>query len=253
VTLSIIIPAHNEGETLEANVEGFLSSLPAAARSTVIEIIIVENGSKDATLAVSQKLADRHRGLVRCLSLARGSYGEAIKAGMMAAIGSHLTILECDFLDVNFVCSSITTVQQNAAPFIVASKRHSQSTDRRPLKRRIFTLLFNLILNVTTGYPGKDTHGLKCIESGLAKRLCQSSITTDEVFQTEIVLLAWRWGVPIKEVPVVIEEIRASPVSVRRRLPMVLRLVSDLRRSLARFPRLDLKLSKLNSGNVIAR
>jgi GT2 family glycosyltransferase len=237
MTYTIVIPAHNEEKTLEAHVDEFISSLPSAVREAMLEIIIVENGSTDGTLASVKRLASRHPGYVRFLSLARGSYGEAIKQGMISARGSHLSILECDFLDVEFVSSSIRRFREEGVPFILASKRHRQSIDRRPLKRRILTLVFNSILLLTTRYPGTDTHGLKSLETALAQQLCRASITTDETFQTEIVLLAWRWGVPIEELPIVIKERRPAPVSIRKRFPMVLRTISELRRSLARFPK----------------
>jgi hypothetical protein len=85
------------------------------------------------------------------------------------------------------------------------------------------------------GYPGSDTHGLKSIETNLAKRLCELAQTTDEIFQTELVLLAWKNGVTIEELPIRIEEHRATPVSIMRRVPMVLDLLSQLRSSMRRF------------------
>ncbi len=41
------------------------------------------------------------------LQLSRGSYGEAIKLGMMESKGTHVSILECDFLDTSFLTRSI--------------------------------------------------------------------------------------------------------------------------------------------------
>ena len=108
---------------------------------------------------------------MRVLSNERGSYGEAIKRGMMESEGTHLSILECDFLDAEFVAASVDLFEKEHARFIVASKRHPDSVDNRPLKRRILTLIFNRILNLFTGYPGTDTHGLKSIETTLAKQL----------------------------------------------------------------------------------
>lgn len=237
MTYTVVIPAHNEGETIESHVEEFLSALPEAVRRVLLEVIIVENGSTDRTLEAVERLATRHPGLVRALTLARGSYGEAVKLGMMAARGSHLSILECDFLDAGFVASSIDLFAAGASPLILASKRHPLSIDRRPFKRRVLTLAFNMIIRLSTGYPGTDTHGLKSIETELAQRLCRAATTTDEIFQTEIVLVAWRWGVLIEELPITIEERRPAPVTVSRRVPMILRTVEQLRGSLRRFPK----------------
>ena len=95
---------------------------------------------------------------------------------MLASTGSHLSILECDFLDSSFVAKSIAIFRNGNAQLIVGSKRHSESSDRRPFKRRMLTLLYNLVLlQWFIGYPGTDTHGLKSIESGCARKLCREA------------------------------------------------------------------------------
>ena len=93
-----------------------------------------------------------------------------------------------------------------------------------------------VFLRIFIGYPGTDTHGLKSIEVNCARKLCQAAITTDEIFQTEIVLLAWRFGMGIEEIPVRIAEMRRAPVTVFRRIPKVVRTIVELKRSLKRFP-----------------
>jgi hypothetical protein len=105
------------------------------------------------------------------------------------------------------------------------------------LKRRVLTTLYNyLFLHTFFGYPGSDTHGLKSIEASCAKQLCELAITSDEIFQTEIVLLAWRLGVRIHERPIRIRETRHAPVTVFKRIPKILDTVRQLKRSLDRFP-----------------
>ena len=60
------------------------------------------------------------------------------------------------------------------------------------------------------------------MEANCAKRLCLTALSTDEVFQTELVLLGWRLGFRIEEIPVDISEVRPAPVKVLRRVPQVL-------------------------------
>jgi dolichyl-phosphate beta-glucosyltransferase len=232
---SIIIPAHSEAQVIEEYVGRFIRELPEGVSAALLEVIIVENGSTDDTLAACRRLREKFPKLVRILSNERGSYGEAVKRGILESRGSHLSVLECDLLDAKFVQDSISLFRTGNVEFIVASKRHPNSLDRRPLKRRVLTWGFNRILNCLLGYPGSDTHGLKSIESHLAKKLCQLSVTTDEIFQTEIVLIAWRLGKRIEEIPIHIDERRAATVSIIRRLPKVISMVSELRRSINRF------------------
>jgi glycosyltransferase involved in cell wall biosynthesis len=243
---AIIVPVHNEASHLEGLVTRFIESCPSEFTEAFKEVILVENGSTDGTLEVCRHLEQRFSSLVRVASIPRGSYGEAIKLGMLESNGTHLSILECDCLDWAFVLKSISIFRSKTAEVIIGSKRHRESIDKRPLKRRLLTAIYNFFcLQVLIGYPGTDTHGLKSFEGRSARRLCESAITTDELFQTEIVLLAWRLGMTIEEVPIVISEIRSAPVSVVRRVPKVVNTVWDLKRSLKRFPK---GASRVNSG-----
>ncbi len=238
---SIVIPAHNEAAGIDARVTGFIQNLPREVAEVLGEIIIVENGSTDGTLDACRRLEQRYPSLVRIVTTPRGSYGEAIKLGMLNSKGTHVSILECDFLDPRFVSASMAIFQDDRAQFVVGSKRHPHSVDRRPLKRRVLTAVYNFVfLRLFIGYPGTDTHGLKSLEAALAKKLCEITVTTDEVFQTELVLLAWRLGIKIEEIPVEIWEMRKPTVSVLRRLPKVLNTARALQRSLGRFPKLSM-------------
>ena len=232
---SIIIPAYNEGDHIGPFLTHFIEGLPKAVSDVLVEIILVENGSKDNTLSACKDLQEKYPHLIRVLSLERGSYGEAIKRGMLESRGTHLSILECDFLDAEFIVKSIELFKVEKSNFIVASKRHRDSADERPLKRRLLTLGFNLFLTGFFRYPGTDTHGLKSIQADLAKKLCALAETTDEIFQTEIVLIAWKLGEKIQELPIRVQEERPVVVSISRRVPKVMNIVLALHKSLKRF------------------
>ena len=237
MTHTLIVPAHNEAEHLIPFFTAFIDHLVAETRAAILEILVVENGSSDDTIGAARRLEQQYPDLVRAFSVDRPSYGEAIRQGMLQARGDTLSILEVDYLAADFVEDSIRLFRETDVKFIVASKRHPESKDCRPFKRRMLTLGFNLILNTLVGYPGSDTHGLKSIETALAQELCALAQTTDEVFQTEIVLLAWRLGHRIHELPITLKEQRPAPVSVARRLPKVMDMTRQLRRSIARFPK----------------
>ena len=232
---SIIIPAHNEGDNIGPFLTRFIEDLPGSLSDVLLEIILVENGSKDNTLSACKGLEEKYPNLIRVLSLERGSYGEAIKRGMLESCGTHLSILECDFLDAEFIVQSIELFKLERSNFIIASKRHRDAVDDRPLKRRLLTLGFNLFLTAFFRYPGTDTHGLKSIQSDLAKKLCALAETTDEIFQTEIVLIAWKLGEKIQELPIRVKEERPVVVSISRRVPKVMNILVALHKSLKRF------------------
>jgi glycosyltransferase involved in cell wall biosynthesis len=82
--LSYFFPAHNEEANLEALVEEALASLPALAEQ--FEIIAVDDGSRDATAAIADRLAAAHPGVVRVVHHPTNlGYGAALRSGFRAA------------------------------------------------------------------------------------------------------------------------------------------------------------------------
>jgi glycosyltransferase involved in cell wall biosynthesis len=82
--LSYFFPAHNEEANLEGLVEEALETLPSIAET--FEIIAVDDGSKDGTLAIAERLAAAHEGVVRVVhhEVNRG-YGGALRSGFEAS------------------------------------------------------------------------------------------------------------------------------------------------------------------------
>ena len=82
--LSYFFPAHNEEANLEALVNEALDTLPGLADR--FEIIAVDDGSRDATLAIAQRLAAAHPGVVRVVNHPVNlGYGAALRSGFQAA------------------------------------------------------------------------------------------------------------------------------------------------------------------------
>src|SRR3954452_10718139 len=82
--LSYFFPAHNEEANLEGLVLEALEALPQLADT--FEIIAVDDGSKDRTRAIAERLATEHPGIVRVIhhDVNRG-YGGALRSGFEAS------------------------------------------------------------------------------------------------------------------------------------------------------------------------
>jgi glycosyltransferase involved in cell wall biosynthesis len=82
--LSYFFPAHNEAANIEALVEEALATLPTLAET--FEVIAVDDGSRDATGAIADRLAAAHPGVVRVVHHPTNlGYGEALRSGFRAA------------------------------------------------------------------------------------------------------------------------------------------------------------------------
>ncbi|MBT1181409.1 glycosyltransferase family 2 protein [Bifidobacterium sp. CP2] len=106
VTLSIVVPCHNE----EACLPLFLSAAAQAVREiiaaypgTTAELVLVDDGSTDSTVALLRQAADGHAALpfaIRWLSLSRNFGKEgALLAGLEAARGDVVAVMDADLQD----------------------------------------------------------------------------------------------------------------------------------------------------------
>jgi glycosyltransferase involved in cell wall biosynthesis len=82
--LSYFFPAHNEEANLEGLVDEALATLPLLAET--FEIIIVNDGSRDATPSIADDLAAKHPDVVRAVHHPTNlGYGAALRSGFAAA------------------------------------------------------------------------------------------------------------------------------------------------------------------------
>ncbi|HEY6056840.1 MAG TPA: glycosyltransferase family 2 protein [Candidatus Limnocylindrales bacterium] len=81
--LSFFFPAHDEESNIGPLVDEALDTLPGFADA--FEIVVVDDGSRDATAAVADRLAAEHPGVVRAIHhpTNRG-YGAALRSGFAA-------------------------------------------------------------------------------------------------------------------------------------------------------------------------
>lgn len=91
--VSTIVPVHNRPDLL---VEAVASVLAQTYRP--IEVIIVDDGSTDATPEVARKLATEAPGIVRFITRANGGPGRARQTGLEAARGEFIQYLDSDDL-----------------------------------------------------------------------------------------------------------------------------------------------------------
>jgi len=95
--LSVVIPAHNEEETVAETVEGIVAAL--SAEGIEHEVVVVDDSSTDGTAAVIEAIAERHP-QVRCLpSPFRNGFGFAVRAGLDAFEGDAVAIVMADGSD----------------------------------------------------------------------------------------------------------------------------------------------------------
>ena len=81
-----------------------LDSLLINNHREILEVLIVNDGSSDNTLAVAQKFINAHPGIFRIIDKENGNYGSCINAALSLATGKYVKVLDADdsFNTVNF-------------------------------------------------------------------------------------------------------------------------------------------------------
>jgi glycosyltransferase involved in cell wall biosynthesis len=250
---SIVIPIHNEAECLATEVATLVGGLET--RGVDYELILAENGSRDDTGAIAERLAvDNAR--VRALRLPAPDYGAAMKAGMLAGRGDLIVNFDIDYHDVDFLVKAGECLAGCAAPagssdgapaagvragapvvsdsfgVVVGSKLVEGADDRRSPARHLISLGFTTILRVLFDRRMDDTHGMKVLRREVVARFAPQTIMTTDLFDTELIIRARRGGVRVKALPVTVEEKRKARSSIARRIPRTIRGLLRLRMAL---------------------
>ena len=219
LSISIVFPVHNEATILTKQIKLFLSQLKSY-RLRPKEIILVENGSHDGSWRVIQNLHRRYH-FIKALHLPQASYGQAIKAGLIQAHSQVIFVFNVDFFDADFIRQALPLLK--TADIVIGSKTLAASHDLRSPLRRLTTYFFNVFLRLALNYPGTDTHGIKAIKNTPLLRYClHRSRTQNELFDTELIIRAHRWGAVLVELPVTITELRPTRYPWTRRIRFTL-------------------------------
>jgi glycosyltransferase involved in cell wall biosynthesis len=211
------MPAHDEEASLAPAVREVVHGL--RGRGLGFEVLVVENGSTDDTVAIAEALADELPE-VSTFSLDEADYGLALKRGFASAAGDLVAIFDVDYYDLTFLDWALTVINEPDGPaIVVASKRGAGSVDTRALSRRLVTSGFSLILRAGFGLEVTDTHGMKVLRRALLTELAATCRFGTDLFDTELILRAQRAGMKIVEIPVNVAETRPSRSSIARRIP----------------------------------
>ncbi len=151
--LSYFFPAHNEEANLEGLVAEALESLPAIADQ--FEIIAVDDGSKDRTAEIADRLASEHPDVVRVVHhpVNRG-YGGALRSGFEA---SRYELLAFTDGDRQFRVADLARLTARLAepdrPDVVAGYRIKRAD---PVIRIVYARTYKLANRIFFGLKVKD-------------------------------------------------------------------------------------------------
>ena len=223
-SFSIVIPIYNEEEILIESVNSIISMCERT--KLTYELLLIENGSTDKTLEIAQSLSTINNS-IKVHSLNQANYGNALKNGFSLAIYDLVVAFDIDYYSETFLITSLQLESEFSA--ITASKRLQTSEDARRLIRRVATNFFVYLLKVFFNTDLSDTHGMKAIKKSEINKFIEQVVSTQDIFDTELLLRIERNGGKVKEVPAKINEIRPSVSLIYKRIPRTLKSLIKLR------------------------
>src|SRR2546421_10949166 len=192
--VSAVMPAFNEEANLEQSVGRVAPALPGQTRS--FEIIVVDDGSRDGTAALLERLQGTHSQLRVVRHAANRGYGAAVRSGFDAARLSWVFLIDADN---QFDPAEIGLLLAHApeADIVAGYRRHRSD----PLRRRLNALAFFTLVRLLFGRLGRDVNcAFKLIRRDLLRQLDLQS--SGALINTELLVKARRFEARIVEVPV---------------------------------------------------
>ena len=217
-SLSIVVPAYNEGTRLGKSLRAISTYLNEYSPGA--ELIVVDDGSTDNTAAAARaELADS--GSVRTSVISYQSNlgkGRAVRLGLLASRGDIALFMDAD------LSTPVTETPKLVEPIVRDQcdlSFGSRALDRnligihQPWRREQGGRVFNLAVRLATGLPFWDTQcGFKAFRMRACRPIIEGATIDRFGFDVELLYVAQRAGLRLKEIPVRWDHAEGSKVNV---------------------------------------
>ncbi|HEV2836410.1 MAG TPA: dolichyl-phosphate beta-glucosyltransferase [Pyrinomonadaceae bacterium] len=217
-SLSVIIPAYNEVDRLGTTLTAVVNYLRQSWSDA--EVIVVDDGSTDGTAALAREIFNNSGSLRTSVISYKSNLGKgrAVRLGLLAGRGDVALFSDAD------LSTPISEAPKLVEPIINGEfdvTIGSRALDRgligthQSWRREQAGRVFNLAVRLATGLPFWDTQcGFKAFRMSVCRPLVESATVDRFGFDVELLYLAFRAGLRMKEVPVRWDHNEGSKVSL---------------------------------------
>lgn len=209
--ISVVVPAYNEGRNIYRNIQEFEDTFSRLQLD--YELIVVDDGSEDDTYQQASK-AVSERVKVLHYPENRGK-GYALKHGVAHATGELVTFLDAD-MDIHPEQTSVLLEHIEGNDIVVGCKRHPLSRVNYPLKRRVLSACYHLMVRLLLGLRLNDTQtGIKLFRREALAAALPKVTVNGYAFDLDLLVNANNMGFRIAEAPVVLDyQLNGSGVNI---------------------------------------
>jgi len=203
LTHSFILPAYNESERLATSIPNVLEYV--RGRGLGAEIIVVNDGSTDATADVVRQFAVANPMIVLLENPGNRGKGYSVRNGMLHARGAVALFTDADLSSPITEADKLFEALADGADVAIGSRwlKRELQTERQPVHRQLYGRLFNLGLRVVLGLDYRDT---QCGFKAFTRQAIQVVFTRQQIerwgFDPELLFLAKKFKLKTVEIPV---------------------------------------------------
>lgn len=200
---SIIVPAYNESRRIEKSLLSILGCIEKFNWDA--EIIVVNDGSTDDTAVRVQSMANQAPAVRLIHNPSNRGKGYSVQNGVMNASGRIVLFTDTDLSAPIEEAQLLFAAIDQGCDVAIGSRwlRPSLQTRLQPLYRRLLGRCFNLVTRTLVGLKFADTQcGFKAFTSRAARQLFSLQTIERWGFDPEILFIATRLHMDIREIPV---------------------------------------------------
>jgi dolichyl-phosphate beta-glucosyltransferase len=218
LSLSIVVPAYNEGARLGKSLRTIVNYLNKYAPGS--ELIVVDDGSTDDTAAAARAELSTSQ-TVRTSVISYQSNlgkGRAVRLGLLASRGAVALFMDADLsTPITETPKLVEPIERGECDLAFGSRALDRSLIgvHQPWRREQGGRVFNLAVRLATGLPFWDTQcGFKAFRMSSCRPLIEGATIDRFGFDVELLYIAYRAGLRLKEIPVRWDHAEGSKVNV---------------------------------------
>lgn len=232
--VSLVIPAFNEAERIDQTLRVTLDYLAGVSPDS--ELIVVNDGSTDATSEMIRKVFSAPGDVATCLieNFPNRGKGAAVHTGLLAASRSIGLFSDADLsTPIDEMPKLIQPIAEGEVDIAFGSRALNRRLigNRQPWYREQAGRVFNLLVRLATGLPFWDTQcGFKAFRLAVCRPILEAAHNEGFGFDVELLFLAQHAHLRMREIPVRWNHFEGSKVHLVHDSLAMLRGVLALRR-----------------------
>ena len=202
--LDVVIPVLNEAHVLEKSVETVRAFMREHfSRDCTWKVVVVDNGSSDGTDRVARGLVDRH-GDVQFLQLPQRGRGRALRHAWTQSDADIVAYTDVDLsTELAALPVLVESIRQGTHDLGTGSRLLPESRTTRSFKRELISRCYNVLIRVALWTSFSDAQcGFKVVSRRVVQEIVPQIKDQAWFFDTELLVLAEKYGYRIKDLPV---------------------------------------------------